>query len=41
MYRLFSWTATVPGCVGRELMGVCSLFQKTGDDKSLVDYSAK
>ena len=36
-----SSTATVSGCVGRELMGVCSLFQKTGNDKSLVDYSAK
>ena len=41
MYCLFSSNPTVPGCVGRELMGVCSLFQKTGDDKSLVDYSAK
>ena len=41
MHRLFSWTATVPGCVGRELMGVCSLFQKIDHDKSMVDYSAK
>ena len=41
MHRLFSWTATVSGCVGRELMGVCSLFQKIDHDKSMVDYSAK
>ena len=41
MYCLFSSNPDAVGCVGRELMGVCSLFQKTGNDKSLVDYSAK
>ena len=41
MYCLFSSNPTVPGCVGRELMGVCSLFQKIDHDKSMVDYSAK
>ena len=41
MYCLLSWTATASGCSSRLVVGVCSLFQKIGNDKSLVDYSAK
>ena len=41
MHRLCSWTADAVGCWSRLVVGVCSLFQKIGPDKSLVEYNCK